>query len=80
MPPAFHNLAVFEHQNLVCILHGGKPVGDDKRGTAFLQFGQCILNGAFGLVIQGGCGFVEQQYRRIAQHRAGNGDTLSLAA
>ena len=38
------------------------------------------LHGAFALRIEGGCGFVQQQDRRILQQRAGDGDALLLAA
>ena len=31
---ALHNAAVFQHNNGVGIAYGGKPVGDNKDGTA----------------------------------------------
>ena len=39
-----------------------------------------VLDQPLALGVERGRGFVEQQHRRIAQQRAGDGDALALAA
>jgi hypothetical protein len=50
------------------------------RGAAFHQMFERILHQPLAFGVERAGRFVEQQDRRIAQQRAGNGDALALAA
>ena len=44
MVTLLNDSAVFHHQDMVGVPDGGKPVGDDKAGTAFHQGIHCLLD------------------------------------
>ena len=72
--------AVVQHHDAVRPLHRGQPVGDDQRGAAGHRALQRGLHHALALGVQRAGGFVQQQQRRVLQHRAGDADALALAA
>ena len=53
---------------------------DDQRGAADHEVFQRVLHGAFALRVERRGGFIEQQDGRVLEQRAGDGDTLLLAA
>src|SRR5207244_751354 len=76
----FDDSAGLHHENAIAREHRGEPMGYDE-GRAMLH--QMIERGlyqdlAFG--IERGGRFIEQEERRLAQDRPGNGDTLPLPA
>ena len=78
--PLFHDASGLDDIDPVGATDGGQAVGDDQRGAAAHQPGQCILDQAFALGIERRGGFVEDQDGRILEHGAGDGDALPLAA
>src|SRR6266568_7650018 len=59
---------------------GGKPMRDDQRRTPAHQNLERRLDLALRFGIECRCRLVEQQDRRVLQHRAGDGETLALSA
>ena len=55
-------------------------MSNNQRGTVFLQLIQRRLNGTLRLGIQRRGGFIKDQDRAVTQQRAGNSNTLALAA
>ena len=72
--------ALIKNHNPVGRHHRCQTMGNDQRCPVFHQACQRGLHGALGFGIQCAGGLIEQEYLRIAQDRARNGDTLSLAA
>ncbi len=60
--------------------HAREAVGEDQRGAALHQAVERLLDHGLALRIDGGQRLVEDQDRRVAQERAGDGDALALAA
>lgn len=77
---ALHDPPVFNHHDFISLLNGRQTVSDNQRGTVFLQLIQRRLNGTLGLGIQRRGGFIKDQDRAVTQQRAGNSNTLALAA
>mmetsp|Transcript_18179 Transcript_18179/g.28458 ORF Transcript_18179/g.28458 Transcript_18179/m.28458 type:complete len:692 (-) Transcript_18179:1735-3810(-) len=75
-----HNPALIQHDDAVGFLDGGKAVGHNQRRAPFGQPVHGVLHKAFAFSVQGACGLVQKQHRRIAQNGAGNGDPLFLTA
>src|SRR5699024_12452183 len=73
--------AVVRHdQDLVRTADGGEAVSDGDGGTVFRQRVQAHLNPVFAFIVQrAGC-LVQNQYGRIFQENAGDGNALFLAA
>ena len=89
MPPWFissscvpHSLMrpLFQHHDLVGAADGGEPVRDHDHGAVLHQVGQRLLHQQLGFGIQVRGGFVQDQDGGVLQQRAGDGDTLPLAA
>lgn len=74
VPTFFHDASSFQYDNLVGIFHGPKPVCDhDRRHGVFLQQPvQGLLDSCLGFGIEARRGLVENQERRLADHRACN--------
>mmetsp|Transcript_78054 Transcript_78054/g.221315 ORF Transcript_78054/g.221315 Transcript_78054/m.221315 type:complete len:252 (+) Transcript_78054:287-1042(+) len=74
--PALHDA------DLVAVLNGAKAMRDqDHRYLAFRDHRiDCRLHLPLGLRVQGAGGLVQQQHLRVADHGAGDGDALLLAA
>ena len=69
-------IALFDDMPLI---HDNDPVGrsdrrqtvSDDKGRAILhQFFECVLDQLLALRIQRRCGFIQQQYRRVAEQGA----------
>ena len=54
-------------------------MGDHQHGSPLHRLLQSELHRRLGFSIKGTGGFIQQQQRRIAKHRPGNGDPLQLA-
>ncbi|CAK8736737.1 hypothetical protein SODG_000450 [Sodalis praecaptivus] len=80
MIAAFDDPSLLHHQNFIGFFDGGQAMGDDQGGPILLQRIQRFLDCPLGFGIQRRGGLVEDKYRAIAQQRAGDGDTLTLAA
>ena len=72
--------AILHHQDLIGVLDGGQPVGDDQQRLAPHQPCQCRLDDRLVFRVCIGRCLVENDDRRVLQHGTGNGDTLPLTA
>ena len=80
MRALLHQAALVEHQHLVGVFDGRQAMRDHQRGAIGHQPLQRVLHQAFGLVVERGGGFVEDQDRRILEDRARDREALALAA
>src|SRR3954466_12290755 len=80
MRASLHNLAVFQHQDLIRAAYGREAVCKDEGCSAFAQLAKAILNQRFTFAVETRCSLVENQNSRIGQNGAGNSDSLSLPA
>lgn len=69
----FHNPTLAEHQYAVYPAHGGKTVGNDEGSALANQPTYGFLNQFFGLGVQIGGGFVQNQYTWVGEYRPGDG-------
>ena len=72
--------ALVQHQHLVGVFDGRQPVRDDQRRAVGHQVVERVLHQAFGFGVERGGGLVEDQDRRVLQHRARDREALALAA
>ena len=72
--------AVVEDEDAVGLLHGREPVGHDEHRAAVGQPVHRLLHQPFAFGVERGGRLVQQQDRRVAQDRAGDGDALLLPA
>jgi hypothetical protein len=72
--------AAVNDQDLVGLLDGGQPVGDDQRGPAGQGRGERMLDGDLRLGVEMRGGLVEQHDGRSLEQQPGQGDPLFLAA
>ena len=75
----FYNIAILHHQYEIRITDGGKPVGNDKAGSAFHQMIHSLLDLLFRPGIHGAGCFVQNHDFIVRQNSAGNGEKLLLA-
>lgn len=80
MRPRRQNPSILQHHDLVRILDGRGAVRDDERGAALHQLVQRVLDFAFGVGVQRGCGLVQDKDARVLEEGAGDGDALALPA
>ena len=76
----FYDATVLHDENLVGVPDGRETMGDDQRSPAAHQVRERILNQPLAFGVECGCGFVEDQDRRILEHGPRDGDALPLAA
>ena len=72
--------ALVHHHDAVGGADRRQAVGDDDRRAMLHQPVERVLDQPLAFGVERGGRFVEQQQRRIAQQRAGNGDALALPA
>ena len=72
--------ALFHHDDEVRAAQRAQPVGHDERGAAGDRAVERLENLVLRLAVDGRGRVVEQQDRRLEQHRARDGETLALAA
>ena len=78
MGAALNDTPLFQYHDAIGITHGRQSMGNYKCGAAFHQCIHTALYQTFGTGIDGGCGFVQNQYRRVGHGYASNGQQLSL--
>lgn len=78
--PLLHDLSLFDDDNTVGPSHCTEAVDDDEDGVPLRDSGHVVLDDAFRFVVQRTGGFVEDENARVGDQRAGDGDTLALAA
>jgi hypothetical protein len=59
---------------------GPQAVGDNYHGDSASEAGHGLHDTIFGFGIKGGCGLIEYQQLRLVVERAGEADSLTLAA
>jgi len=74
------NLAVGDAEDHVALLDGLEAVRDDEHGFLAVERVDGVHDGGFGLIVEGGCGLVEEENVRIGVEGAGDTDTLALSA
>ena len=72
--------SAFHDDDLVGVLDGGQPVGDDQRRPAAADVAKTALHCDFVLSVQGGSRFIEDDDGRVAQKRPRQRHALPLAA
>ncbi len=85
MRTTFHNVAVIDHKDAVCMTHTRQTVRNDDGGgiprhILCRQRVDAFLHQPFALCVEGRCGFVEQQDARLFDQRTRNRETLLLSA
>ena len=76
----FSHATLIEHADLIGPGDGGKTMGDDEHGAAFLETVERDLHMALAGRVERAGGFIEQEDRRILEKRTGDGDALAFAA
>ena len=77
---ALNHLALVEDEDGIHGAQGGEPVRDANDGAVFREVVDGALHLRLGLRVERGGGFIKHEDGRVAHERAGNGDTLPLAA
>ena len=80
MPAGLDDLPAIDDANQVRPLDRRQPMRNDERRAPADQDVQRLLHLPFRFAVEGRSRFVEQQDRRVLQHRARNGNSLTLAA
>ncbi len=76
MNPRLDNAATVHDQDVVGIDDGRKSVRNDQAGVVGGRFAQGNQDGLLGMGIETGGGLVKDQYPRILEYRAGDGNAL----
>jgi len=81
MAAPLHDSAVVEHHDRVRRPDRAEPVGDQQAGTAAPVLAQPPVHLVFGLRVEPGAGFVQdEQIAVVADQRPGQGDPLAFPA
>ena len=80
MRAGFDHAPMVEHQNLIGIDNGRKPVRDHQGGAVFRNLLQFGLNRFLGFGVERRSRLIEDKDVRIFENRARDGDALLLAA
>ncbi len=80
MAPLLYNVAVVEHHNLVCVLHGGHTLADDNARPLDIGRAQFLNNLCRRLHINAGQRIIQQQYLGVTYKGTRNGRALLLPA
>lgn len=80
MLPSLDELAILEHQNLICISDDIQMMCDDQNRSIFRKFRDGVLNQDFVDGIDIACDLIQKQNGRIFEERPGNGKSLFLPA
>jgi hypothetical protein len=76
----FDDLAVFEHDDAICVGDGAQSMGDDEAGAAGHEVLQAPLDEPLALGVEIAGRFIENEDARVGEDRAGDGDALALTA
>jgi hypothetical protein len=77
---SFNNLSPFKDQNLIRAQDRRQSVRNYKRGSVTAKGIERLLNERFAFAVEAGCGFIEQENRRLSQQCASNSNPLALSA
>jgi len=80
VPALLDDPAFVEDDDAVSAADRGETMGDDDRRAVVHQPLERLLDQLLRFGVERGGRFVEQQQRRVAQHRAGDRQPLALAA
>jgi len=72
------DVAVFHHQNDICLADGREAMGDDEARAALHQAVEGLLNFDLRARVDGGRRLVEDEHRRQAEHDARDAQQLLL--
>lgn len=78
MASLFDNFPVGKHYYIICVLYGGKEMGDDKHRADVHHMLKRILNGKLGFGVYVGGRFVEYHYLRLIDDGASEEKKLPL--
>ena len=76
---SFDDDTMVEHDDLVCIPDGGKPVGDHENRFFLHQPVQTLLDQLFGMSVDVACRLIEDHDRRLVQRGSRDAKELSLS-
>jgi hypothetical protein len=74
----FDNLPLVDHNHVIGIANGAQAVGDDKARPAFHQPQEGFLDARLGARVYRAGGFIQDQYSRVGENGAGDGQQLTL--
>ena len=80
MAALLDDAAARDDGDLVGVLDGGEAVGDHQRGAALAQLVQRALDHDLGGVVKRRGGLVQDEYGRVLEEHAGDGQALLLPA
>lgn len=80
MVSLLYDIAVFHEQDVVGVAYRGKSVRDNEARSSVHELFHCLADLLFRARIDAGGGFVEDQYRRIAEEYSGDSQKLLLSA
>ena len=80
MAALFDDAAAVQDDEAVHRGDGGEAVRDGDDGFALHQLVQALLDGGFDFAVQRRGGLVQDEYRRVFEEDAGDGNALPLAA
>ena len=78
MTTLLDDLSLAQQDDIIRMLDGGKPVGDDQHSADILHLLQRILNEDLGLGVDIGGGFVQDHDGRLMQDGTGEAEQLPL--
>src|SRR5215469_2760385 len=74
----FHDLAIFEHDDLIDVVNSPQSMGHNESGPAFHQLLDCGHDSGLGCRIECRSWFVQKQDRSVLQESARDADALPL--
>jgi hypothetical protein len=78
MTPLFDDPPILQHQDAIRALDGRKPMRDDQRGAPRHQRLERGLDMTLSLGVERRGRLIQNQNRRVLEHGARNGQTLTL--
>ena len=79
MGAVFDDPSVIHDNNAISMANRAEAMGNHQCGAVLCDVHQGALNGRLGVVVDGGCGFIEHQHWCIFEDRSGQSDPLTLA-
>ena len=80
MGAAFDDAAVLENHDCVGVADGGQAVCDHKRGASAHDAVHAALDELFGARVDGACGLVQDEHRRVGHGHTRDGEQLAPSA
>ncbi len=79
MRAGFNEPALVDDEDFAGVANGGEAVGDDEAGALLHEAVHGALDVGFGVGVDGGGSFIENQNRRLGHKGAGDAEELALA-